>query len=204
MRMVFDPALLGLLSSSRLPSARPQQDEKVELSADALVRQLEGRWHGIGMLTENRKRAFLQLTDHVRGISADRSYLDYQLGLRGIDEDAIAMIEECTLNHAYLATVTIALIAMAKEARGILPSVDFFWTRNSDPAFWLMINGYGRPGHLAGIVGAFVHHAAEKRYGRPITKTYFDISTVTVGEKVVLEPDEARIKEFEESPHSFF
>ena len=110
------------------------------------------------------------------------------------------MIDDCSDGHAYLATVTIALIAMAKEARGILPSADFFWSRNSDPAFWLMINGYGRPRHLAGIVGAFVHYESERRYGSAITKTYFDISAVEIGGKVVLAPDAARLAEFEDNP----
>lgn len=204
MNMIFDPALLGVLSSSRLPSARPQQAEKIDLTVDGLVKQLEGRWSGVDALTEHRKRAFMQLADHVAGRSGERSSLDFQLGLRGLDDEALAMIDECALGHAYVATVTIAMIAIAKGARGILPSTDFFWARKSDPAFWLMINGYGRPRHLAGIVGAFTHHAAEKQYGHAMAKTYFDISSVEIGGMVLLDPSPERLEEFELDPHLFY
>lgn len=84
------------------------------------------------------------------------------------------------------------------------PSTDFFWARKSDPAFWLMINGYGRPRHLAGIVGAFTHHAAEKQYGHAITKTYFDISSVDIGGRAVLLPSPERLEQFEQDPHLFY
>ncbi|NTF23565.1 hypothetical protein G6L37_34910 [Agrobacterium rubi] len=204
MKMIFDPALLGILSSSRLPSARSQSVETVGLTSDGLVLQLEGRWSGVEPLSEHRKRAFMQLVDHIRGVTPDRSSLDFRLGLRRLDAAAIGMIDECALGHAYVATVTIALIGMAKDARGILPSTDFYWARSMDPAFWMMINGYGRPRHLAGIVGAFTHHAAERKLGHPMTKTYFDISAVEISGKIVLTPDEERLAQFEQDPHLFY
>lgn len=205
MKVCFDPAFVGILSSSRLPTGRraEQISSAAEMTAAGLARQLEGRWSGIGGLSEPRRRAFMQLADHMRGIGAEKSALEFHLGMRSIGGFDEELVEECALSHAYGATITIAMIARVKASNGILQSSDFFWARSADPAFWLMINGYGRPRHDPRIVGAFVHYAAEKRGGGPLSKTYFDISSVEIRGETVLEADPVRLEEFRSNPGLF-
>lgn len=89
------------------------------------------------------------------------------------DDEANKLIAGLAEKHAYVATVTVALIEVAKKASGILPSSEFLWSRGKDPAFWLMINGYGRIKQKAAVVGVFAQYHLEKKLGTPCAETYF-------------------------------
>lgn len=170
----FDPAIVSMFSVNRLPHDRTWKPATVRaVGPTELARQLEGVWKDCWSLTAARRRAFMQLVAHYREVEPQRSRLNYLLGDRHLDGEAIAMVEELAACHAYLATVTIALIDKAKAANGVLPSTEFYWTRKDDPAFWLMVNGYGRPKHSAEIAGAFAHFAYEQAHGRSV-ETYFE------------------------------
>jgi hypothetical protein len=147
------------------------------LGPEALAAQLEGLWRSCKVLTSARRRAFVQLVAHYREVEPQRSRLNYLLGDRDLDYEAVALVEELAVSHAHVATVTIALIEKAKAANGVLPSTEFYWARQADPSFWLMINGYGRPKHSADIAGAFAHFAYEQGHGRSI-ETYFEDCTI--------------------------
>jgi hypothetical protein len=174
MKIVFDPAVLGLLEASRLPSSRKRiAPARPDLSVSALLAQLEGEWRSVGCLPAARVRALNQLRDHADGIDPQESRLSYVMGRRNPNEVMIERIEECSLMHAWVATVTVAMIDRAKSAHGILPSSDFHWTRSADPAFWLMINGFGRPRQSPEVAGIFAHHAFELVNG-PSRHTHFE------------------------------
>lgn len=170
----FDPAIVSMFSANRLPHDRTWKPAAVRTGGPAdLEGQLEGIWKDCRSLSAARRRAFVQLIAHYREVEPQRSRLNYLLGDRDLDSKAVSMVEDLAACHAHVATVTIALIDKAKAANGVLPSTEFYWARKEDPAFWLMINGYGRPKHSADIAGAFAHFAYEQVHGRSV-ETYFE------------------------------
>jgi hypothetical protein len=174
MRVDLDPAILGLLEISRLPSnLRQRLSPPRPSTAQAFFAQLEGEWTGPSELSAHRTRAFNQLVGPVAGRSAQESRMAFMFDDRKLSSAAAEVLADCALFHAYTATVAIAFIARAKEANGILPSSEFHWLRKDDPALWLMVNGFGRPRHDARIAGAFAHYEHERSEGRS-TATHFD------------------------------
>lgn len=170
----FDPAILSILETSRLPSASTLRPRLVEnMAPESLTSQLGPLWSGCSKVSASRRRAFIQLMAHQREVEPQRSRLSYLLGDRSLDEKAVEFIDDLGTFHAYLSTVTIALIDRVKTTNGVLPSTEFHWTRKDDPLFWLMINGYGRPRHVPEIAGAFAHYGFELANGRS-EQTHFD------------------------------
>jgi hypothetical protein len=179
MLVTFDPAIISMFCANRLPHNRTWAPAVVRTVGPAeMARQLEGIWMDCRSLSIARRRAFIQLVAHYREVEPQRSRLNYLLGDRELDSQAVAMVDDLAACHAHVATVTIALIEKAKAANGVLPSTEFYWARKDDPAFWLMINGYGRPKHSADIAGAFAHFAYEQAHGRSV-ETYFEDCSVT-------------------------
>jgi hypothetical protein len=175
----FDPAIIAMFSANRLPHDRRSSPAVVrQLDRDAMKAQLEGSWQSVEKLTASRRRALVQLVAHFREMEPQRSRLNYLLGERDLDSQAVELVEELAISHAYVATVTLALIDKAKTANGVLPSTEFYWARKDDPAFWLMINGYGRPKHSADIAGPFAHFAYEQLNGRSVD-THFEDCTIS-------------------------
>lgn len=170
----FDPAIISMFSANRLPHDRAWSPAVVRIIGPVeLASQLGGVWKDCRSLPSVRRRAFVQLVAHYREVEPQRSRLSYLLGDRDLDSQAVEMIEDLAACHAHVATVTIALIDKAKAANGVLPSTEFSWARKDDPAFWLMINGYGRAKHSADIAGAFAHFGYEQAHGRSV-ETYFE------------------------------
>jgi len=201
MTIVLDPALAAVLAGSRLPINRRPSLPSVLVSPDTMQAQLEGPWLGMDPLPRPRQRAFLQLTDHIEGVDGGRSSLEFMFNERRLSGSALEIVEDCARRHAHLATVTIALIARAKASGGVLPSSAFFWARSGDPAFWLMVNGFGRPSHFPAIAGAFEHYSAECREGTPLPVTHFDASIVHVGGDEAYEPDWSALAERANAKH---
>ncbi len=181
----------------------PAQTSEMPTPAQ-LTSQLEGLWPGIDKLSHNRQRAIHQLMSRIRRFKAhDNKWSFLTLGATApvdaegdmaddaskpikptdtpleaaalhFDAESLALINEASSQHAYTATVCLALIKKAKDTSGILPSSDFLWTRSKDVQFWRMINGYGRPGHNPQIMGAFAHFHLETRQKKALTETFFD------------------------------
>lgn len=179
MRVMFDPAILGLLEVSQLPHDRQQTvDNTQRPSPTALADQLEGQWKGVDALSTSRVRAFNQLAGVVVGRTAQEARLAFIFEEVGLSSVASAILDDCALFHAHNATVAIAFIARAKEANGVMPSSEFHWLRKEDPPLWSMVNGFGQPRHAAGIVGAFTHYKYELTNGRSVD-THFDDFEIT-------------------------
>jgi hypothetical protein len=175
-------------------------------SVEELNQQLEGRWQGVDQLSYSRKRGLLQLIMRIQrrstmenqwaallniaseGVVKEPEFTDeteVQTPVQGqfkaasvhFNPEARALLDELAGNHAYVATVTLAVIERAKIESGILQSSDFLWTRGVDRQLWQMINGYGRPRQFASVVGIFAHFEFEKRHGLS-AETKFAASTV--------------------------
>lgn len=192
----FTPPLLSIVK----PHFAPIKDGDATLNNDP-ASQLEGRWSGVEALTPSRKKAFQQLIARIRqekALEGRWAYLllgqaplqddaddlvDVRLSRPALqqpapaeiqfDKDGLQLIEDRAVDHAWLGTVTIAMIDMAKRASGILPSTDFMWTRTADPRFWQLMNSYGRPRHLIGAAAAYAHFEMEKRIGKAVVETHF-------------------------------
>lgn len=135
-------------------------------TADMLLAQLEGPWTSWDALPVPRRRFLNQV-----GLTALGRAFEATCGLSSPDSPGIGvetLLERCIEKHAFVASVSIAMIHLAKTAGGVVPSTDFMWTRTEDPHAWRMINGYGRPAHIHEVVGAFAQWEAEKTVGRPI------------------------------------
>jgi hypothetical protein len=170
----FDPAILSILEASRLPSdAAFGHVPAMKTDPVSMAAQLGPLWAGCSAISSQRRRAFIQLVAHHREVEPQRSRLNYLLGDRSLDQQAVEFVDDLATFHAYLSTVTIALIDRVKTVNGVLPSTEFQWAKKEDPLFWLMINGYGRPRHFPEIAGAFAHHAFEVENGRS-EQTHFD------------------------------
>lgn len=169
-------------------------------AATELLEQLEGRWEGVDNLPSQRQRALQHLVMRIRRLRVHEgpwAFLTYGPDLEDdavddkgrikpskslatvpartlFDDDSRTLIDSIASKHAYVATVTIALIAAAKETSGVLPSTDFLWSRSKDRHFWKLINGYGRPRQLADVAGAFAHYTFEKKVGQASLETHFE------------------------------
>lgn len=199
MKPIFSAPLMNMVR----PENRVYVDEHPvgKITNGDLFKQLEGPWSGIEALSYVRQRAFHQLTARAtRAVEIESKWSFMLMGTPSVDEDddgckmvvikpehdkptassiqfddkSLKLISDLAGRHAYLATVTLALIRKAKETSGILPSSDFLWTREKDPHFWRIINGYGRPNHLASVVGVFAHFDFEQKLQAPSLTTYFD------------------------------
>jgi hypothetical protein len=176
-------------------------------SVEELNQQLEGRWQGIDQLSYSRKRGLLQLIMRIQrrstmenqwaallniaseAVNNEPEFTDetevqappvqgqFEAASVHFNPEARALLEELAGKHAYVATVTLAVIERAKIESGILQSSDFLWTRGVDRQLWQMINGYGRPRQFASVVGIFAHFELEKRHGLSV-ETKFAASTV--------------------------
>jgi hypothetical protein len=175
MQVVFDPALVQMFEANRLPHSRPLGSSPQRMpDRSELKKQLELAWKGsTSSLSPARRRAFIQLIDHCRDVDPQAARVRYLMGDRDLDRDAVALVEDLATFHAYTATVTIALIDKAKRANGVLPSTEFYWAREADPSFWLMINGFGRLKYSPDIAGAFAHYEFEMLHGRSL-ETFFE------------------------------
>jgi hypothetical protein len=180
----------------------------IKPTAAELEQQLEGRWSEIDALPYSRKRGLLQLIMRIQRRSTmenqwasllhsssemtpDDADLTENAEARAtpvqgqfeaapihFNPEARKLLEELAGRHAYVATVTLAVIERAKIESGILQSSDFLWTRAIDQKLWQMINGYGRPRQFASVVGIFAHFEFEKRHGISI-ETKFDKTAVS-------------------------
>jgi hypothetical protein len=201
MQPVFSAPLQSLIK----PAYRNYDDQSVARvpTPEEFELQLEGRWQGVAMLPQTRQQAFQQLAMRIRRVKAHEgrwAFLtfgealpepdevdtqiakpasqDFTPAAISFDQETISLIDDIATRHAYVGTVTIALIAAAKSTSGILPSTDFMWTRGNDVQFWRMINGYGRPRVVADIAGAYAHYKFELKSGKALEEAFFEKTVV--------------------------
>lgn len=182
MRPDFHPSLLEMLKIP-LRDAKSPVFPIETLSPAVLEAQLEGPWQGVDNLKAVRRKALSQLARKIQKGSDHEVKWNFLLSPVELDPDAREIIDELATRHAYVATVTLALIEKAKKANGIMPSSDFLWARGKDEGLWLMVNGFGRPRALPEIAGAFAHYEAEKKFGGALHTVDFINGVTIVREK---------------------
>lgn len=181
------------------PEYRPYPSQSLDPEINRAREPLGGAWRGVDALPYARRRALHQLLGRVRKLkdhdsawaylvlAAPRSehkesqddlpetavlspVVRHEPAQISFDTDALGLVEQVAKEHHHVDTVCLALIKLAKDSGGVLPSSDFLWTRSADPEFWLLINGYGRRNHKPEVAAAFVHFALERKFGRPISE----------------------------------
>ena len=70
--------------------------------------------------------------------------------------------------HAYFETAMMALLQLARDKAGVMPTGEFIWLRPTDRVLYYALNNLGRYTHFCEAAGIWAHWDAEVRADRPI------------------------------------
>lgn len=82
------------------------------------------------------------------------------------------IVDKQAQNHAFVNTLTLAIIELAKTSQAILPSAYFLFLQKYDPVLVLLLNGWGRKEPWIETVGIVHHHFCEQTLKKPLNKLF--------------------------------
>ncbi len=72
--------------------------------------------------------------------------------------------------HAWLESAFPAMLAVAREDRGVLPAAAFLWLKGEDRPLWYILDNVGSEAVMIEAAGAISHFRAERQIGKPIRR----------------------------------